>query len=282
MKQLETITEKLIQDPLFAVTVEIPNPQYEGAGTVIERNATGAHLATKYGSVAAFWESLYAKGITALDIHPRRQNGTKGGGRQVNYKPAGPCIKVSLRPKAGGTEPQALGFEPDPSAFRTRPDHAWNPMGPGMNAPMPGMNAMQMNYQAMDYHRLSREYEKLLDKYERLDERHKTLEKEHFMAVQSKSSRADLFKTIKDVAPNLPAILGAMQGGKFAAAAQPGLAGPDLDDNVQELVEICSSDPSFPRMLLAIANGIQTNEQFGGRLIDLLREFNFLPKLETA
>jgi hypothetical protein len=71
IEKLKEITQKLLTDPFFAISVVNLDNQ-----NCIVKNKTGAMLTQEYGSPVAFFEIQKNNGVSAISILNRRKNGT--------------------------------------------------------------------------------------------------------------------------------------------------------------------------------------------------------------
>ena len=272
MKQLNDVITKLQTDPFFAITAEYQDSFDKWIS--IERNASGQVLIAKYGGVTNFFENLKAKGITTVQICPKKQNGTTKEGK-TNYKPA-PGMNsfiydVNPTPNA---VPTPTAVQSKPTALEAVPMSNFGMMGVGMSMP-------EMYYKTMDHARLVGEVTRLQAKVDSLEVEKADLKEkdlQHKYATDKSSNNLDI---LKQFAPALNAIMTAKMGG---GAAPEGLGHPaeNLSPAKSTFMTIVrQADDSFLEDLYLVVQGMQ-NDDFSNELDELITKYNLKNPIQNA
>ncbi len=268
MSKLQAIIQKLNLDPMFAITVEYRD-QFNNWVDIV-RNATANQLIQSNGSIADFFEQLYAKNMTTVRITPKKQNGSNAGKPNFKSAPGMEIFEMTFQPK----EPKSDLVQTKPTVLEAVPIPS-NSFGL-----MAGMNMPEVYYKTQDHGRLTSENATLREKVERLESEKAELKETVMMNKYSSdksSANADLLKVI------VP-LLAPMITKSFTPAADLGLGQP-----VENLSAVQSAFMSFVRQaddqflqdLYKVVNGME-NDEFDKELDELLIKHNLKQPLQDA
>lgn len=255
MKQLKTTIAKLKQDPLHAITVKDLQ-----TGTKLLMNANGAYLIEHYGSPEEFFEDLNKREILNFEVQDRRKNGT-------TFKLESTYV-IDATPK----NESPVMKEPVYKA-EVQPKHDLF-----SGSLMGGLNMMDVAHKTMDYSRLQAELAHLKEKCDRLEKDNKKLEIDNLKHELAGNKSAVNAESLKSFAPlitqMLPMLLGNRGGNSQTALMAPAGDLSPLKNQFIEMVKVTPDD--MIEHLLAIAQGIATNESFDNELIELMTKHNLL------
>ncbi|MXN90158.1 hypothetical protein GR160_02880 [Flavobacterium sp. Sd200] len=257
MDQLTAITERLENEPTIAVSI---NSAANYA--VLCRNKTGAQMQAEAGSVVDWFNKLLSTTPNII-VQLKRKNGSS----HINL---GESIKLNAAPVDQGLN--APVYAPTHQDFQQPVQ-----MFPGL---MAGLNQLDMVYRHQDYPKviaentelkaenkiLKTEVDKL--KYEALENR---------FSENKANGNKEMLSGFLAMAPEIFAMLGR---GAAPVAAAPGLGQPthqddNLSDSKYNLIQVIRENQDFVSdYLFAIYNGMNTNQEFGQELMELLKKYN--------
>lgn len=253
MTKLQETIAKLKSDHLHAISVVDATNEAK-----LVTNATGAYLAANYGSVEGYFNDLTKK-VAYYRVTNKRKNGS-------TYKTVGIPFPVDARPEKQETPMET------PHKVHT-PEVMPNYFGQGL---MGGLNMMDVSYKFQDYARVERECQELKAKCEKLEAANKELENTNLrneLSGEKANANVELAKTFAPmIGPLLSKILspaGAM--GMNAPAME------NLSEVKHQLIEtVRLTDDSLNEYLLAVIQGIATNNDFTEELITLLEKHKLI------
>lgn len=257
MQELDKLIEKLNTDQYASVSVfDIE------ANKFLYRNKSHAEIIQEHQNAENFFEALFAKGHKALELTPKRKNGS-------SWKISGASFKVNFSPSSTTVEPQNVPQFPVPQM----------PQMPQFQMPAPPQNSfglgtldiMNLMVSKNDATRLyteneilkaeNKEQKKLIDtlKEERLETKYNT--------EKSSANQGMIMGALQQ----LPALAGMFNGGAGA-----GLAGAIEQFNSTAKKTFATTlqqmDDTTVSVLYNINTGLNSNNEFSLELAELLKK----------
>ncbi|MFY0481661.1 hypothetical protein ACI6PS_03575 [Flavobacterium sp. PLA-1-15] len=228
MKQLNNTIQRLTNHPNKSVTIINLD-----TGEKIVCNKKGSAIIEEFGSVEAFFESIYQSGITKIRIADRNPSGTSS-------TPEGEPYTISLVPP--GTEAQTEAKSKESVLEEKKP-----PIMPGLNGGdygSIGLNAAQIDIagKLYDYPRVVSELQSAKAKADRLESENQELKTKLLIndTLEGKSvakTEANA-KLLEQAMPMLGMIMQKFAPVAPAVEAAAGLAGSSLSATKQQVVAL--------------------------------------------
>jgi hypothetical protein len=256
MRELDLLMDKLNSDQYAGVSVVDSDTK-----AFLFRNKTHAEIMQEYQSAENFFESLFAKGHKALELTPKRKNGS-------SYKVSGASFKVNFSPNTQTVQPQSLPQMQMPQVQQPiLAEPIQNSFGLGtldiMNLMVSKNDATRLHTECEILKSENKEQKKVIEelKEERLETK--------YNSEKSSSNQAMLMGAFQQ----LPAL-----AGMFNGSAGVGLAGaveqfttPAKKTFATALQQI---DDTVVSVLFNINTGLNTNNEFSVELAELLKKHN--------
>lgn len=251
MRELDLLIEKLNSDQFACVSVLDLD-----TNLLLFRNKTHAEIVQEHQSAENFFESLFAKGHKALELTPRRKNGS-------SYKVTGASFKVNFSSNTQTRQPQTLPQMQQPIFA----EPIQNSFGLGtldiMNLMVSKNDATRLHTECEILKSENKEQKKLIEelKEERLENK--------YNSEKSTANQGMLMGALQQ----LPALAGMFNGSGVAglAGAVEQFATPAKKNFATALQQL---DDTIVSVLYNINTGLNTNNEFSVELAELLKKHN--------
>lgn len=254
MRELDELIDKLNTDQFSAVSVFDLD-----TNSFLFRNKTHPEIVKEFGTADAFFESLYSKGHTRLNLNLKRKNGSV-------YKLDGKAFEVKFSPSDQELQPQ-MQMKAQPVQTKKTEDMFSNSFGLGT------LDVMNLLVSKNDATRLLAENSVLTSDNKLLKETNEKLKEEAMATKYSDNKSKGNQEMLMGAIQNLPALISFAKGTPMPLAGLAAAVETYSSPVKQSFAEALQSiDDNVVTVLDSINHGLNSNVAFSGELADLLKK----------